>query len=78
MKRNQTESFRKLIFVYNANSGLFNVLSDAAYRAVQPSTYPCWLCVVTYTFTGMRTECKDFIHSLEYPAEFLHRDELAE
>ena len=78
MKRNEAETLRKLIFVYNADSGLLSLLADAAHRVVRPSTYPCRLCAVTHAFTGMQTEWKDFIHSLEYPAEFLHRDELAE
>lgn len=68
----------KLIFVYNADSGLFNLLADAAHRVVRPSTYPCKLCAVTYTFTGMRSEWRDFIQLLGFPVEFLHRDELAE
>lgn len=71
------ESFAKLLFVYNADSGLFNLLADAAHRVVRPSTYPCRLCAVTYTFTGMRSEWENFIQSLGHPIEFLHRDELA-
>ncbi len=66
----------KLLFVYNADSGLFNLLADAAHRVVHPSTYPCRLCAVTYSFTGMRSEWRDFIQSLDHPVEFLHRDEL--
>lgn len=77
MERIELESLEKLIFVYNADSGLFNLLSDAAHRVVRPSTYPCKLCAVTFSFTGMRSEWKDFIQSLGYPTEFLHRDELA-
>lgn len=66
----------KLIFVYNADSGLFNLLADAAHRVVRPSTYPCKLCAVTYTFTGMRSEWREFVQLLDHPVEFLHRDEL--
>ncbi len=66
----------KLLFVYNADSGLFNLLADAAHRVVHPSTYPCRLCAVTYSFTGMRSEWRNFIQSLDHPVEFLHRDEL--
>jgi hypothetical protein len=78
MDRQDVEAFAKLLFVYNADSGLFNLLADAAHRVVRPSTYPCRLCAITYTFIGMRAEWRDFIQSLGHPIEFLHRDELAE
>jgi len=78
MERNESESLGKLVFVYNADSGLFNLLSDAVHRVASPSTYPCQLCAVTHAFTGMRSEWKDFIDSFSLPVEFLHRDELAE
>ena len=66
-----------LVFVYNANSGLLNLLSDAAHRVFSPKTYPCRLCAITYSFDGMRREWKAFLRTLPLPVEFLHRDELA-
>jgi hypothetical protein len=77
MDRQDVEAFAKLLLVYNADSGLFNLLADAAHRVVRPSTYPCRLCAITYTFTGMRSEWREFVQSLGHPIEFLHRDELA-
>jgi hypothetical protein len=77
MEPSNVETFAKLLFVYNADSGLFNLLADAAHRVVRPSTYPCRLCAITYTFTGMRSEWREFVQSLGHPVEFLHRDELA-
>ena len=68
--------FVKIVFVYNVNSGLLSLLADAGHRAVRPSTYPCRLCAVTYTFTGMRREWRAFVAALGHPVEFLHRDEL--
>ena len=67
-----------LVFVYNADSGLMNLLADAAHRVISPKTYPCRLCAITYSFEGMRREWKSFLGSLPLPVEFLHRDELAE
>ena len=64
-----------LIFVYNANSGLFNVLTDVAHKIFAPETYPCHLCALTHTNFGMRREWQDFIASLDVPVEFLHADE---
>ena len=65
-----------MIFVYNANSGIFNTLADLAHKIFLPQTYACNLCALTYSNTGMRKEWKQFIESLEQPITFLHRDEL--
>jgi hypothetical protein len=65
-----------LIFIYNANSGVFNVLADIAHKIFSPETYSCNLCALTHSNFGMRQEWKDFIESLENPIEFLHSDEL--
>jgi hypothetical protein len=65
----------KLVFVYNANSGLFNTLSDVAHKIFSPATYACNLCALTHTPFGMRREWQDFITSLNTPVEFLHADE---
>ena len=67
-----------LVFVYNADSGLLNVLVDGAHRVVSRKTYPCRLCAITYSFEGMRREWKQFVANLGRPVEFLHRDELKE
>jgi hypothetical protein len=65
-----------LIFVYNANSGLFNTLSDVAHKIFSPQTYPCNLCAITHSTLGVRKEWKQFLSSLDSPLEFLHADEL--
>ena len=68
----------KLIFVYNADSGLLNGIKDLIHKNVSPDTYPCSLCAVTYDNFGMRREWKQFISQLGRTVEFLHRDELEE
>jgi hypothetical protein len=65
-----------LIFVYNADSGLFNTLTDIAHRIFSPQTYPCNLCAITYSAAGMKKEWKDFLDGVAMSMEFLHRDEL--
>lgn len=67
-----------LVFVYNADSGLFNIVSDIAHKIFAPGTYSCNLCAITYGNFGMRTEWKEYLESLEADFEFLHRDELTE
>ena len=68
----------KLIFVYNADSGLLNAMKDWAHKIVSPETYACSLCALTYDNLGMRRPWREFIKELGYEAEFLHRDELEE
>lgn len=66
---------QKIIFVYNAESGLLHTLSDYFRKIAMPSTYPCNLCAITYGNFGMKNEWKVFIDNLDVPVEFLHKDE---
>ncbi len=67
-----------LVFVYNADSGVFNTLADLAHKTLSPATYSCNLCAITYSSFGMRREWRAFLEGLDVAAEFLHRDELGE
>ena len=66
---------KKLLFVYNADTGLFSVVTDYAHKILSPKTYPCNLCALTYGNMGMNKKWKEFIAGLKVPIEFLHRDE---
>ncbi len=76
MKESQ-ETAPALVFVYNADSGVFNTLADAAHKIFSPRTYACNLCALTHTAVRMRGEWKQFLEGLGRPLEFLHADELA-
>jgi hypothetical protein len=65
----------KLVFTYNADSGIFSTVEDYFHKIIKPQTYQCKLCSLTYGNLGMKHEWKDFIDSLNIPVEFLHRDE---
>jgi len=65
----------KVIFVYNADSGLFNLLSDMAHKVISPDTYNCQLCRLTHGHFGMRDQWHDYLQTLDSEIEFLHRDE---
>ncbi len=65
----------KLIFVYNANSGLGNSLVDIAHKALSPSTYSCNLCDITHGIFGERKQWKAFRKVSGWDMEFLHKDE---
>lgn len=66
----------KLIFVYNADTGLFNQLADAAHKAFSPDTYACNLCRVTYGLMTEKKAWRNFVASLGVESIFLHRNEL--
>lgn len=65
----------KLLFVYNADGGLFSKVSDFAHKILSPSTYPCSLCALTYDNFGMKKEWAEFLRRLNMEQEFFHKDE---
>ncbi len=65
-----------LIFVYNADSGVFNLAADIAHKIFSPQTYSCNLCAITHSTFGMKNEWRDYLETLKVPFEFLHADEL--
>lgn len=67
-----------IVFVYNADSGLFNTLTDIAHKIFSPQTYECNLCAITYGNFAIRKEWQAFLETLAVEMEFLHRDELQE
>jgi len=64
-----------VVFVYNADSGLFNLVSDMAHKLISPDTYDCQLCMLTHGHLGMRDQWRDYLDSLDAELEFLHRNE---
>ncbi len=69
------DPIRKLVFVYNANSGIKNGLLDIAHKIINPSTYECHLCELTFgTFTE-KSLWKKFRQDHKIEMEFLHKDE---
>ena len=67
----------KLMLVYNADSGIFNAVSDSVKKTITPDDYECSLCAVTYGIVTMRHEWRKFLGSLPMEKQFVHRDEIA-
>ena len=65
----------KIIFVYNANSGMVNTLLDIGHKIISPQTYECNLCQITYGIVTEKEEWKKFRESSTDELEFLHKDE---
>lgn len=65
----------KLIFVYNADSGLKNALIDSAHKIFKPKTYQCSLCDLTYGPFKEKKKWKAFRKNSGVDMKFLHADE---
>lgn len=67
----------RLIFVYNADSGLLNAVKDAVWKIVHPASYPCSLCALTYGWIAMHRRWRRFLGRLPQAKAFYHRDDFA-
>jgi len=65
----------KLIFVYNADSGVMNGMFDFFHKIMNPKSYSCDLCLITHSRTGMRKAWKNALKSLKIEKDYLHKDE---
>lgn len=68
----------RLIFVYNADSGLFNTLADIAHKVASPQTYACTLCALTHGHFSMRKAWRRFVENSHVNMRFYHRDEFTQ
>jgi len=66
---------RTFIFVYNADSGLFNTVTDIAHKILSPSTYSCNLCALTHGHFKVKDVWVGYLKQAQAEFEFLHRDE---
>ena len=65
----------KLIFVYNADSGIINAVKDCLHKLISPKSYPCKLCDLTYGAFAEKNRWKAFRAAYPGELEFLHADE---
>jgi len=69
---------QKLVFIYNAASGLRNGIVDGAHKILSPATYNCSLCKLTHgAFTEKKlwTEFRKELGQQGLEFDFLHKDE---
>ncbi|MBT8264838.1 MAG: GTPase [Muriicola sp.] len=72
MDKNKT---KKLVFIYNAASGLRNAFLDSAHKIISPKTYNCNLCDITFGVFKEHAIWKNFRKGSGLDMEFLHKDE---
>lgn len=68
-------NLQKLFFIYNADSGLRNLIIDGVHKILSPSTYECKLCEITFGAFTENTVWKKFRTESDLEMEFLHKDE---
>lgn len=66
-----------LLFVYNADGGLWNALKDAVWKLTAPQSYPCSLCALTYGAVAMHGAWRRYLDGLPIRRVFHHRDDFA-
>ena len=66
-----------LVFVYNADSGMLNLMKDITHKLLSPATYPCSLCDLTYSAFGEKKSWIRFRKALPVSQQYLHIDEFA-
>jgi len=69
------DPIKKLVFVYNANTGIKNGLLDIAHKILNPSSYECRLCELTFGTFREKSLWKKFRQEHKMEMEFLHKDE---
>lgn len=65
----------KLLFIYNADSGLINTMMDIGHKVISPDTYQCNLCDLTFGIVGENKKWKQFREESSAEMIFLHKDE---
>lgn len=71
---------QKLVFIYNADSGLRNAVVDGAHKILNPESYSCSLCQLTHGALLEKKVWQSFREDMEASGtrlEFLHKDEFA-
>ncbi|MBF8965487.1 GTPase [Pontibacter sp. FD36] len=66
---------QKLQFVYNAEAGFFNKVTDFAHKIISPDTYACSLCALTYGKFTIRREWAEYVKQLPLDVEFVYKDQ---
>ncbi|WP_282113845.1 GTPase [Maribacter stanieri] len=72
---------KKILFIYNANSNAGSKMLDFAHKIINPATYNCALCSLTFGSFTENKQWKAFRERLlanGFELEFFHKDEFQE
>ncbi|HJO95443.1 MAG TPA: hypothetical protein QF753_18745 [Victivallales bacterium] len=65
----------KITFIYNAKSGKINTFMDIGHKILNPDTYSCNLCSLTYGVFTEKEEWKKYRENSSFELIFFHKDE---
>lgn len=65
----------ELVFIYNADSGLVNLLKDAWHKFSDAATYPCRLCDLSWGWLGPYRAWRQYLGQLGLKSAFIYRDQ---
>ncbi|MCO5724759.1 hypothetical protein [Robiginitalea marina] len=63
-----------ILFVWNAGEGWHQAVRDTLHKWLDPKTYPCRLCQLTYGPFGPREQWSRFVERCDRPLHFFHRE----
>ncbi|MDX1363956.1 hypothetical protein [Arenibacter latericius] len=66
---------KRLIFVYNAKSGLGNSILDGAHKILDPKSYSCSLCAITHGAFSEYKRWREFREQSGLSMEFLYKNQ---
>ncbi|WP_299431673.1 GTPase [uncultured Aquimarina sp.] len=65
---------RTIVFVYNADSGIWSKYLDFAHKIISPSTYSCGLCGLTHGSFLENKAWKEFREAVPHQFIFKYKD----
>ncbi|MBI4852953.1 MAG: hypothetical protein HY819_14275 [Acidobacteria bacterium] len=68
-----SQAIERLIFIYNANSGLASAISDSAKKLFKLKA--CGLCTITHGLLKEKQEWKNCESELNLPIDYFHKDD---
>mgnify|MGYP006273302253 CR=1 FL=1 len=69
-----TSTVRRLLFVFDANSGMWGAVVDSSRKLL--NIQGCALCSITHGIAGEKSGWKECKAELGAPVEYVHKDEL--
>ena len=71
----ETQQIRRLILVYDADTGKLNAFLDSARKLLGRGA--CALCEITHGLAGEKSDWRRYRSELGLPVDYLHRDEIS-
>ena len=64
-----------IFFIYNSKDDFQTIFVDTVHKKINPDTYPCQLCRLTYDTFSRNKKWQTFLKQLSYKYFFLYKDD---